>query len=233
MKENAFRLSCRPISWVWSKCSVILQRRKWSWTILSLIRSLLHFVRVALYRFCIAQRAHRLSYSDQPRDNTVQEVLIPQFAYYIETIMAILNTNDDFVVQIGVQWREHSPYHRYKLLHNWFHSCSQIQSILGFESSVLEKRVDNPRRYFLRIVCNQIVVTNGTIRRVLSMPTYYYTFSQFIDAVGSEMVNVLHLVSMMIEEEYVKFNVQGELWYFDRDSDDTTIDKWFLLDSMV
>ena len=77
------------------------------------------------------------------------------------------------------------------------------------------------------------MVTNGTIRRVLSMPTYYYTFSQFIDAVGSEMVNVLHLVSMMIEEEYVKFNVQGELWYFDRDSDDTTIDKWFLLDSMI
>ena len=31
----------------------------------------------------------------------------------------------------------------------------------------------------------------------------------------------------------MKFNVQGELWYFDRDSDDTTIDEWFLLDSMV
>ena len=77
------------------------------------------------------------------------------------------------------------------------------------------------------------MVTNGTIRRVLSMPTYYYTFSQFIDAVGSEMVNVLHLVSMMIEEEYVKFNVQGELWYFDRVSNDTTINEWFLLDSMV
>ena len=154
MKENAFRLSCRPISWVWSKCSVILRRRKWSWTILTLIRSLLHFVRVALYRFRIAQCTHRLSYSDQPRDNTVQEVLIPQFAYYIETTKAILNTNDDFFVQIGVQWREHSPYHRYKLLHDWLYSCSQIQSILGFESSVLEKRVDNPRRYFLRIVCN-------------------------------------------------------------------------------
>ena len=184
MKENAFRLSCRPISWVWSKCSVILRRRKWSWTILTLIRSLLHFVRVALYRFRIAQCTHRLSYSDQPRDNTVQEVLIPKSAYYIETIKAILNRNDDFPVQIGVQWREHSPYHRYKLLHNWFHSCSQIQSILGFESSVLEKRVDNPRRYLLRIVCKQLVVTYDTVRHVLSMPTYYYTFSEFIEAVG-------------------------------------------------
>ena len=78
-------------------------RRKWSWTILTLIGSLLHFVRVALYRFRIAQRAHRLSDSDQPRDNTVQEVLTPQFAYNIETIMAIMNTNNDFPVQIGGQ----------------------------------------------------------------------------------------------------------------------------------
>ena len=77
-----------------------------------------YFFRVALYRFRIAQCTHRLSYSDQPRDNTVQEVLIPKSAYYIETIKAILNRNDDFPVQIGVQWREHSPYHRYKLLHN-------------------------------------------------------------------------------------------------------------------
>ena len=201
VKVNAIRLSCRSISSVRSKCSVILQRRKWSWTILTLIRSLLHFVRVALYGLRIAQRTHRLSDSDRWRDNTdntVQEVLIPKSAYYTETIMAILNTNDDFPVQIGVQWRERIPYHRYKLLHNWLHSCSQIQSILRFESSVLEKRVDNPRRYFLRIVCNQIVVTNGTVRRVLSMPTYYYTFSEFIDAVGCEMVKMLPLVSMMI-----------------------------------
>ena len=83
--------------------------------------------------------------------------------------------------------------------------------------------MDNPRRYFLRIVCNQIVVTNDTVRHVLSMPTDYYTFSEFIEALGSEMVNVLPLVSMTIEEEYVKFNVQGELRYFDRVSNDTTM----------
>ena len=77
------------------------------------------------------------------------------------------------------------------------------------------------------------MVTNDTVRHVLSMPTDYYTFSQFIDAVGSEMVKVLPLVSMTIEEEYEKFNVQGELWYFDRVSNDTTIDGWFWLDSMV
>ena len=77
------------------------------------------------------------------------------------------------------------------------------------------------------------MVTNDTVRHVLSMPTYYYTFSEFIDAVGCEMVNVLPLVSMTIEEEYVKFNVKGELWYLDRVSNDTTINEWFLLDSMI
>ena len=104
-----------------------------------------------------------------------------------------------------------------------FIRAPQIQSILGFESNVPEIGLDNPRRYFLSIVYNQIVVTNDTVHHVLSMPIYYYTFSEFIEAVGSEMVNVLPLVSMTIEEEYVKFNVQGELWYLDRVSNNTTM----------
>ena len=81
-------------------------------------------------------------------------------------------------------------------------------------------------------MCKQLVVTYDTVRHVLSMPTGYYTFSEFIDAVGSEMVNVLPLVSMTIEEEYVKFNVKEELWYLNRVSNNT-INEWFLLDSMV
>ena len=48
------------------------------------------------------------------------------------------------------------------------------------------------------------------------------------------MVNVLSIVSMTIEDKCVKFNVQGEGWYFERDSDNTTIDgfgwtPWFKL----
>ena len=70
------------------------------------------------------------------------------------------------------------------------------------------------------------MVTNDTVRHVLSMPTYYYTFSEFIDAVGCEMVKVLPLISMTIEEEYVKFSVQGELWYFDRVSNNIAMDDF-------
>ena len=55
-----------------------------------------------------------------------------------------------------------------------FTRSPQIQSILGFESSVLEKGLDNPRRYFLSIVYNQVVVTNDTVRHVLSISTDYY-----------------------------------------------------------
>ena len=48
------------------------------------------------------------------------------------------------------------------------------------------------------------------------------------------MVNVLSIVSMTIEDKCVTFNVQGEGWYFERDSDNTTIDgfgwtPWFKL----
>ena len=59
---------------------------------------------------------------------------------------------------------------------------------------------------------------------VLSMFTEYYTFLGFIEAVGSEMVKMLSIISMMIEEEYVTFNVQRERLYFDRESEVTTID---------
>ena len=83
-------------------------------------------------------------------------------------------------------------------------SCApEIQSILRFESSVLEKVVDNARRLFLSTVCNQVVVTNDTVHHVLSMSTGYYSYLEFIEAVGSEMVKVLPLVSMTIEKEYV------------------------------
>ena len=105
-----------------------------------------------------------------------------------------------------------------------FTNAPEIQSILGFESSVHVKWLDNPRLFFLSTSCNQIVVTNDTMSYVLSTPTGYYSFLEFIEAVGSEMVKVLSIISMMIEEEYVTFNVQKERWYFDRESEDTTID---------
>ena len=38
----------------------------------------------------------------------------------------------------------------------------------------------------------------------------YCTLLEFIEAVGSEMVKVFSIVSMMIENEYVTFNVQKE-----------------------
>ena len=72
------------------------------------------------------------------------------------------------------------------------------------------KGLDNPRRYFLNTVYNQVMATNGEISHMLSMFTGYYTFTQFIEAVGAEMVKVLPLTSMMIEDDYVRFNDQSK-----------------------
>ena len=115
-----------------------------------------------------------------------------------------------------------------------FTNAHEIQSILGFDSSVLEKGVDNPKRYYLSKLCNQIEVTNGSARYVLSIPTGYYTYLEFIEAVGVELGKVVPLVSMTVEDEYVSFNVQSEGWYFDRSGLHTTIDEfgwtpWFKL----
>ena len=64
----------RWTSSVWSKCWVILRRRKWGWTILSIIRSVFYLVRVTLYRFRVAQRINRSSNSDQCRQHTTGSV---------------------------------------------------------------------------------------------------------------------------------------------------------------
>ena len=105
-----------------------------------------------------------------------------------------------------------------------FTRVPEIQSILGFESDTLVKEVNNPRRYYLSSSCNQVVVTDSRDSHVLTMPTIYYTFSEFIEAVGIDMVKVLPLISMTIEDDHVRFNDQSNSWYFDRASVDTTID---------
>ena len=105
-----------------------------------------------------------------------------------------------------------------------FTNAPEIQSILGFELSVFVKGLDNPHHYFLSTSCNQSVVTNSTTSHVLSMPTGNYTLLEFIEVVNNKMFIVLSIVSIMIENEYVTFNVQREGWYFDRESEDTTID---------
>ena len=115
-----------------------------------------------------------------------------------------------------------------------FTNALEIQSILGFESDILMKVVDNPRRYYMSSSCNQVVVTDSRDSHVLTMPTGYYTFSKFIEAVGVEMVKVLPLILMTIEDDHVSFNDQSNSWYFDRISVDTTIDgfgwtPWFKL----
>ena len=55
--------------------------------------------------------------------STPQEVKIPQGAYDIKTIIAMLNASDAFSVWIGVLWREHISYYCGRLLHDWFHEC--------------------------------------------------------------------------------------------------------------
>ena len=59
---------------------------------------------------------------------------------------------------------------------------------------------------------------------VLSMFSEYYTFLEFIVVVSNKMFIVLSIVSMKIEKKYVTFNIQREGWYFNRESEDTTID---------
>ena len=146
--------------------------------------------------------------------STPQEITIPRGAYDIETIIAMLNASDALfeVVYSGENAFHVTVNHFYTID---FTKAPEIKSILGFESDTLVKGVDNPKRYYMSSSCNQVVVSNGTESHVLLLPIGYYTFSEFIEVVGAEMVKVLPLVSMTIEDDHVRFNDQSESWYFD------------------
>ena len=125
--------------------------------------------------------------------NIPQEVLIPRGVYHIKTIIVMLNASDALFELV---YRGENAFH---ITVNHFYTIDythtpEIQSILGFESDILVKGVDNPRQYFLSTSCSQIVVVaNGETSLVLSMSTGDYTFSQFIEAVNNEMVKALNL----------------------------------------
>ena len=168
---------------------------------------------------------------------TIQEIAIPRGAYDIETIIAKLNASDALfeLVYSGENAFHITVDHFYMID---FTNAPEIRSILGFESDILVKGVDNPKRYYLSSSCNHVVVTDSRESHMLTLPVGYYTFSEFIEAVGAEMVKVLPLTSMTIEDDHVRFNVQADGWYFDRSSVDTTIDgfgwtPWFKLASTV
>ena len=88
-------------------------------------------------------------------------MFIPRGTDDIKTIIAMLNASDALfdLVYDGDNAFHITVNHFYTID---FTNAPEIQSILGFESSVLMKGLDNPRQYFLRTSCNQIVkVANG------------------------------------------------------------------------
>ena len=142
--------------------------------------------------------------------NTPQEVLILRGTYDIETIIAMFNASETFLFELLYSGENafHITVTDFYTID--FTNAPEIQSILGFESSVLVEGLDNPRLFFLSTSCNQIVVTNDTMSYVLSMFSEYNTFLEFIEVVNNKMFIVLSIVSMKIEKEYVTFNIQRD-----------------------
>ena len=89
------------------------------------------------------------------------EVLIPRGAYNIEAIIAMLNASDAlFELVYSGENAFHITVNHFCTID--FTRAPEIQSILGFESSVLVKELDNPRQYFLSSSCNQVVVVSNS-----------------------------------------------------------------------
>ena len=69
-----------------------------------------------------------------------------------------------------------------------FTNALEIKSILGFESDTLVKGLDNPKQYYMSSSCNHLVVSDGEESHVLTLSVGYYTFGEFIEAVGAEIM---------------------------------------------
>ena len=161
------------------------------------------------------------------------EITIPQGAYELEQLIAMLNACDALFEVV------YSGANAFRVSVNGFETIDftnapEVQNILGFESSILEKGLDNPKRYYLSTTCNQIVVTNGSMSHVLSIPSGYYTFTEFIESVSVELNKHVSTPSITLHTEYAQFNTIDEEWYFDRSSPNTTINgfgwtPWFKL----
>ena len=157
---------------------------------------------------------------------------IPKGTYDIEELIALLNTSDALFELI------YEGENAFKVSVNYFYridftKASILQKILGFEKSVIQKGTEIIKRYFLSTNANKLVVSNGTNSYTLVVPTGYYTFTEFYETVGREMVKVIPLERMKIHTEYIEYQCSGN-WYFDRSSTNTTINKyewtpWFKL----
>ena len=58
-----------------------------------------------------------------------------------------------------------------------FTNAPEVQNILGFDSTVLEKGLDNPKRYYLSTTWNQSVVTNEITSVVISIDSVHKTYN--------------------------------------------------------
>ena len=163
-RSKMWLIKCLPqfyrwTSSVWWKCSAILRKRKWSWTILchsiSVPSRPCHYTDFVLHNVP-SNQVVLIDVGTSPH-----EMFIPRGTDDIKTIIAMLNASDALfdLVYDGDNAFHITVNHFYTID---FTNAPEIQSILGFESSVLMKGLDNPRQYFLRTSCNQIVkVANG------------------------------------------------------------------------
>ena len=161
---------------------------------------------------------------------------IPKGVYEIEELIALLNTSDALFELI------YEAENAFKVSVNYFYRidflrAKIVQKILGFDKSVIIKGSDTIKKYFLSSSANKIVVTNGTISHVITIPSAYYTFTQFYEAVGTELIKVIPITRMKIHTEYIEYEC-SENWYFDRSSVNTTINNfdwtpWFKVNSSL
>ena len=104
------------------------------------------------------------------------EITIPQGAYEINQLIAMLNASDALFQVV------YSGANAFRVSVDGFETIDftnapEVQNILGFDSTVLEKGLDIPKRYYLSTTWNQSVVTNEITSVVISIDSVHNTYN--------------------------------------------------------
>lgn len=67
--------------------------------------------------------------------------------------------------------------------------------------------MDVIKKYCVSESCNQIGLSNGSVEYILKIPTDYYTFNGFCEAVQETINEYVHIGQISYKDEYIGFSI--------------------------
>ena len=154
------------------------------------------------------------------------EVIIPQGAYELEELIAMLNCSD---AQFEVVYECENAF---RTCIKYFYSISFkeaeiVKKILGIESSVLQ-RLQSERTYEIKDSNNTIVINCNNSNKSFTLKNGWYTWESFLNMLIDTIKTTIDYVRTETYDTYIRI-ISNNYFYFNRASTTSTIHNFFLM----